>query len=63
MNKCKVIFRDEDLNQDIIVDCVLDENGDLTYNVFFEPPVSLDSEVGKLSGNLCELFCKTLKGE
>ena len=63
MKKCKVIFRDEDLQQDIIVDCKLDEAGDLTYDVFFDPPARMDSPVGDLSGALCELFCNTLKGK
>ena len=53
MKACKVIFRDETLAQDSIVDCWLNETGD--------PPVTENSNLGSLAGQLCYSFCKALK--
>lgn len=61
MSKCKVIFRDEDLKQDIIVDCELDDEDVLSAKMSFDPPVDKNSDVGKLSGILAHAFYKMLK--
>lgn len=60
MSKCKVIFRDEDLKQDIIVDCELDDKDVLSAKMSFDPPVEKNSEIGKLSGTLAHAFYKML---
>lgn len=60
---CKVIFRDEMINQDIVVDCQLDEAGDLSFKVLFDPPVTETTDLGSLSGQLAQEFCKFLTGD
>lgn len=63
MKACKVIFRDETLAQDSIVDCWLNDVGDLEFKLYFDPPVTENSNLGSLSGQLCYAFCKALKDE
>lgn len=63
MKTCKVIFKDESLKQDIIVDCWLNDVGDLEFKLLFDPPVNKDSNLGTLAGQLCYNFCKFLKNE
>lgn len=61
MNKCKVIFRDETLKQDIVIDCELDDENTLSAKMFFDPPADKNTDIGKLSGTLAHAFYKMLK--
>jgi hypothetical protein len=61
MSKCKVIFRDEELKQDIVIDCELDDENTLSAKMSFDPPADKNTDLGKLSGTLAHAFYKMLK--
>lgn len=60
MKACNVIFREENSNQEIIIACELNDDGDLNFKLFFDPPVTPTTDLGTLSGQLASAFCKFL---
>ena len=60
MKKCKITFQEEGLEQAIIVDCKLDEKGNLDFKLLFDPPVKEDTDLGSLAGQLAYRFCEFL---
>lgn len=62
MKQCKVIFRDENLKQDIIINCTLDDNDVLDFQTTFDPPADAKTDLGALSGQLAHAFMCMLKG-
>lgn len=60
MKACNVIFREENSDQEIIIACELNDKGDLNFKLFFDPPVTPDTDLGTLSGLLVSAFCKFL---
>lgn len=63
MKSCNIIFVEENSNQEIIIACTLDDKGDLSFKLFFDPPVTQDTDLGTLSGQLAAAFCKFLANE
>lgn len=63
MKACNVIFREENSDQEIIIACKLNDKGDLNFKLFFDPPVTSDTDLGTLSGQLASAFCKFLANE
>lgn len=60
MKKCSITFREEDSLQDIIINCELNEQGDLDFKLAFDPPVHKDTDIGSLAGQLAYKFCEFL---
>lgn len=60
MSKCKVIFRDEELKQDTIIECELNDQDELSTKTYFDPPANENTDLGALAGPLAHAFIKLL---
>ena len=63
MSKCKVIFRDEELNQDTIVHCETNAEGVVMARMSFDPPANEKTDLGALAGELAYAFVNMLEYE
>ena len=61
MEKCSVTFTNE-VEQKIICDFTLHDNGDLEFKPRYEPEVDMRTNLG-LAGRLCEIFIMALNPE
>lgn len=59
MEKCKVVFSNED-KQSIIINLELSDTGDLDYHVHFHPVIKDPKMRLGLAGKLCEIFISSL---